>query len=104
MNTTEDGDEPLGDYLDTPTFVAIVPPQGGPTGIRVIGENERQAIAEIRALHGRAHGVKLSRADIPDDQAAWACGQCMKDGGPHDPADWVEIPCPTIQILDKWGV
>jgi len=28
----------------------------------------------------------------------------MKDGGPHDPADWVEIPCPTIHVLDKWGV
>lgn len=93
MNATEDG-QPVGEspYLGGNTF-------GSP-----IQDRRNAAIAEIRALHGRAHGVKLSRADIPDDQAAWACGQCMKDGGPHDPADWVEIPCPTIQILDKWGV
>lgn len=94
MNATEDGMEPVGEA-----------PPINPLSIEPAAwMNAFAAIAEIRALHGRAHGVKLSRADIPDDQAEWACGQCMKDGGPHDPADWVEIPCPTIQILDKWGV
>lgn len=87
MNTTEDGDEPLGDYLDTPTFVAIVPPQGGPTGIRVIGENERQAIAEIRALHGN-----LDRdPDYPNLRPV--CRECC---------DYQ--PCDTNKALDKWGV
>lgn len=82
MNTTEDGDEPLGDYLDTPTFVAIVPPQDTPS-IPVLGENERQAIAEIRALH-------VQTRDYCDE---YSCGDC---GG--------DAPCPTIAILDKWGV
>lgn len=83
MNATEDGTEPVGDYLDAPTFVAFTPGPGGHVTIPVLGENERQAIAEIRALH-------VQTRDYCDE---YSCGDC---GG--------DAPCPTIAILDKWGV
>ena len=94
MNASADGDEPLGEAPELPEVV----------GWAQHIEDADNAIAEIRELHGRAHGVKLSLDSIPDDEAKWACGQCMVDGGPHDPGQWVEMPCPTVQILDKWGV
>ena len=113
MNATEDESEPMGEApaLEVtwpvnypPNTAVVMQPPPYVEQIPVLGESERQAIAEIRELHGRSHGVKLSIDSIPDDEAKWACGQCMQDGGPHDPAHFIEIPCPTILILDKWGV
>lgn len=87
MNATEDGDEPVG---EAPEYVTItVPPREGLTSLPVLGENERQAIAEIRHTHYRSCdcGVCESLGRIP------FCVKCQ--------ADW---PCDDIRILDKWGV
>lgn len=84
MNATEDG-EPLG---EAPEYVIITaPPREALTSVPVLGENERQAIAEIRAIHGN-----LDRdPDYPNLRPV--CRECC---------DYQ--PCDTNKALDKWGV
>lgn len=85
MNATEDGDEPVG---EAPEYVIIAaPPREALTSIPVLGENERQAIAEIREMHG-----DIDRdPDYPNIPPM--CRQCFE-----------YQPCDTNKALDKRGL
>lgn len=118
MNATEDGDEPVG---EAPEYVIITaPPREALTSIPVLGENERQAIAEIRQLHRRVHPVfnwsSGLRLDEPcpecdgkagvhpcgcwaDEDMEYSCATCRDDKGRH-----TSYPCATTEALDKWDV
>lgn len=91
MNATEDGMEPLGDYLEAPTFVAIVPPEASPANIPVLGENERQAIAEVRQLATESDDHKWRR-------------EIARDFNGRPISSFTVNAADIIAILDKWGV
>lgn len=92
MNATEDG-EPLG---EAPEYVIITaPPREGLTSIPVLGENERQAIAEIGALHRKRTGRAIGFGDMPDEDY---CPECST------PGVHVLWPCRTAQTLEKRGL
>lgn len=89
MNATEDGDEPVG---EAPEYVFITdPPREALTTIPVLGENERQAIAEIRALATESDDHKWLRKLQRGFDGTEICAFTVNG------AD-------IIAILDKWGV
>lgn len=88
MNATDDG-EPLG---EAPECVIITAPLGEAlTSIPVLGENERQAIAEIRALATESDDAKWRREIA-----------CDFNGRPI--SSFTVNAADIIAILDKWGV
>lgn len=119
MNATEDGDEPMG---EAPEYVIITaPPPEALTSIPVLGENERQAIAEIRALHApQTIDVKCCPVDCEDhedpddcpDVKLDVCGHCYGlaeeaneyYGEEEGIALQFIYPCETALALAKWGV
>lgn len=77
MNTSDAGDEPLGEAPEL-------------TMPRAVSQLDRQAraLTEIRSLHYyRASAEALTDASWPE------CGWCE-----------VSYPCPTISILDRLGI
>jgi len=91
VNATEDGDEPVG---EAPEYVIITAPlREALTSIPVLGENERQAIAEIRALHAKESCC--GTCDARNHFMCASCGWGLNNNG------W---PCQTIDILDERGL
>ena len=89
MNASDDMSEPLG---EAPEYVIITaPPREGLTNIPVLGENERQAIAEIRALATESDDHKWRR-------------EIARDFNGRPISSFTVNAADIIAILDKWGV